>query len=189
MTPTRALLERHVRAVSSGAKSTVAHARAIDLDRVANDGFPGGGAAPVVRAAGAVFPGETVPPATFSSPPPRGRRGAGAKPPSPPSPDPLASPPDPSSPSPPPAAETNFVPDPALIAAADAAVREAVDARLREQSAAELVDAALKVRRELLLKLNGELRYLEQRARREGKEKERAREAEARGRGRARARR
>ena len=187
MTPTRALLERHVRVVSSGAKSTVAHARAIDLDRVANDGFPGGGVAPVVRAAGAVFPGETVPPAT--SPPPRGRRGVGAKLPSPPSPDPLASPPDPSPPSPPPAAETNFVPDPALIAAADAAVREAVDERLREQSAAELIDAALKVRRELLLKLNGELRYLEQRARREGKEKERAREAEARGRARARARR
>ena len=188
MTPTRALLERHVRAVSSGAKSTVAHARAIDLDRVANDGFPGGGAAPVVRAAGAVFPGETVPPATFRL----RRRGAprgGRETSLPAFARSAASPPDPSPPSPPPAAETNFVPDPALIAAADAAVREAVDARLREQSAAELVDAALKVRRELLLKLNGELRYLEQRARREGKEKERAREAEARGRGRGRARR
>ena len=55
------------------------------------------------------------------------------------------------------------------MAAADAAVREAVEERLRARSKPELVDSALRVRRELLTKLNGELRYLEQRARREAR--------------------
>ena len=49
------------------------------------------------------------------------------------------------------------------------AVRAAVADRLNGETRGELVESALRVRRELLKKLTGELRYLEQRARREAR--------------------
>jgi hypothetical protein len=72
---------------------------------------------------------------------------------------------------PPPVAESKFQLDPRVARAADDVVREVVVDRLRSETRTELVDAALRVRRELLRKLNGELRYLEQRARREARER------------------
>ena len=68
-----------------------------------------------------------------------------------------------------PVAELKFRPDPRLVAAADDAVRAAVADRLNGETRGELVESALRVRRELLKKLTGELRYLEQRARREAR--------------------
>lgn len=67
------------------------------------------------------------------------------------------------------AAETKFRPDPRLVAAADDAVRSAISDRLQSETRGELIESALRVRRELLKKLSGELRYLEQRARREAR--------------------
>ena len=68
-----------------------------------------------------------------------------------------------------PVAEAKFRPDPRLVAAADDAVRVAVADRLQSETRGELVESALRVRRELLKKLTGELRYLEQRSRREAR--------------------
>lgn len=68
-----------------------------------------------------------------------------------------------------PVAEAKFRPDPRLVAAADDAVRAAVADRLQSETRGELVESALRVRRELLKKLTGELRYLEQRSRREAR--------------------
>ena len=67
------------------------------------------------------------------------------------------------------AAETKFRHDPRLVAAADDAVRSAISDRLQSETRGELIESALRVRRELLKKLYGELRYLEQRARREAR--------------------
>ena len=145
MTPTRALLERAFR--EKGMTT---------LDRE--------DAPTTIRARGAVFPGETT--AEDAT----GNVGGGGGTDGKSSTDGrLASANAPRPPTPPCAAEVHFAPDPGLIAAADAAVREAVDERLRERSKPELVDAALRVRRELLTRLNGESRYLEQRARREAR--------------------
>ena len=145
MTPTRALLERAFR--EKGMTT---------LDRE--------DAPTTIRARGAVFPGETT--AEDAA----GNVGGGGGTDGKSSTDwRLASANAPRPPTPPCAAEVHFAPDPGLIAAADAAVREAVDERLRERSKPELVDAALRVRRELLTRLNGESRYLEQRARREAR--------------------
>ena len=66
-------------------------------------------------------------------------------------------------------AEAKFRPDPRLVAAADDAVRAAVADRLQSETRGELVESALRVRRELLKKLTGELRYLEQRSKREAR--------------------
>ena len=68
-----------------------------------------------------------------------------------------------------PVAEAKFRPDPRLVAAADDAVRAAVADRLQSETRGELVESALRIRRELLKKLTGELRYLEQRSRREAR--------------------
>ena len=68
-----------------------------------------------------------------------------------------------------PVAEAKFRPDPRLVAAADDAVRAAVADRLQSETRGELVESALRVRRELLKKLTGELRYLEQRSKREAR--------------------
>ena len=68
-----------------------------------------------------------------------------------------------------PVAEAKFRPDPRLVAAADDAVRAAVADRLQSETRGELVESAMRVRRELLKKLTGELRYLEQRSRREAR--------------------
>ena len=67
------------------------------------------------------------------------------------------------------AAESKFRRDPRLVAAADDAVRSAISDRLQSETRGELIESALRVRRELLKKLSGELRYLEQRARREAR--------------------
>ena len=148
MTPTRALLERKFR---EEGKTT--------LDRE--------DAPAAIRARGAVFPGEADAEAagtgTGTGTVDGGGTGVAA--------DGKSSSGDvrPRPPTPPCAAELHFAPDPGLMAAADAAVREAVEERLRARSKPELVDSALRVRRELLTKLNGELRYLEQRARREAR--------------------
>ena len=146
MTPTRALLERKFR---EEGKTT--------LDRE--------DAPAVIRARGAVFPGEAEAEAAGTA------TGTGDGGGTVVAVDEGSSSGDvrPRPPTPPCAAELHFAPDPGLIAAADAAVREAVEERLRARSKPELVDSALRVRRELLTKLNGELRYLEQRARREAR--------------------
>ena len=144
MTPTRALLERAFR--EKGMTT---------LDRE--------DAPTTIRARGAVFPGETTAEDATGNVGGGGTDGKSS------TDGRLASANAPRPPTPPCAAEVHFAPDPGLIAAADAAVREAVDERLRERSKPELVDAALRVRRELLTRLNGESRYLEQRARREAR--------------------
>ena len=61
----------------------------------------------------------------------------------------------------------NFDPNPELIAAADGAVREALAERLRGHTKAELVETAMRVRKELLGKCRGEMRALELRRKRE----------------------
>tara|TARA_B110000459_G_scaffold195925_1_gene237208 strand:- start:261 stop:1139 length:879 start_codon:yes stop_codon:yes gene_type:complete len=70
---------------------------------------------------------------------------------------------------PPPVADAKFHPDPELVKQADDAVREVVSHRLQGEHRSELIDSALRIRRELLKKLTGELRYLEQRQRRESR--------------------
>jgi hypothetical protein len=60
-----------------------------------------------------------------------------------------------------------FDPNPELIAAADGAVREALAERLRGHTKAELVETAMRVRKELLGKCRGEMRALELRRKRE----------------------
>ena len=61
----------------------------------------------------------------------------------------------------------DFDPNPELIAAADGAVREALAERLRGHTKAELVETAMRVRKELLGKCRGEMRALELRRKRE----------------------
>ena len=61
----------------------------------------------------------------------------------------------------------DFDPNPELIAAADGAVREALAERLRGNTKAELVETAMRVRKELLGKCRGEMRALELRRKRE----------------------
>ena len=61
----------------------------------------------------------------------------------------------------------DFEPNPELIAAADGAVREALAERLRGHTKAELVETAMRVRKELLGKCRGEMRALELRRKRE----------------------
>ena len=68
---------------------------------------------------------------------------------------------------PPTVAATKFKPDPGLIQLADDAVRNVVTHRLLGEEKGELIQSALRLRRELLKKLTSELRVLEQRARRE----------------------
>jgi len=67
----------------------------------------------------------------------------------------------------PPEDPRDFEPNPELIAAADAAVREAMAERLGGLAKAELVETAMRVRKELLSKCRGELRALELRRKRE----------------------
>ena len=121
MTPTRALLERAFR--EKGMTT---------LDRE--------DAPTTIRARGAVFPGETTAEDATGNVGGGGTDGKSS------TDGRLASANAPRPPTPPCAAEVHFAPDPGLIAAADAAVREAVDERLRERSKPELVDAALRVR-------------------------------------------
>ena len=61
----------------------------------------------------------------------------------------------------------DFDPNPELISAADGAVREALAERLRGHTKAELVETAMRVRKELLGKCRGEMRALELRRKRE----------------------
>ena len=61
----------------------------------------------------------------------------------------------------------DFDPNTELIAAADGAVREALAERLRGHTKAELVETAMRVRKELLGKCRGEMRALELRRKRE----------------------
>ena len=70
-------------------------------------------------------------------------------------------------PVPPPEDPHDFDPNPELIAAADGAVREALAERLRGHTKAELVETAMRVRKELLGKCRGEMRALELRRKRE----------------------
>ena len=72
-------------------------------------------------------------------------------------------------PTPPCAAEVHFAPDPGLIAAADAAVREAVDERLRERVNRSWWTPAAMPREGTSHQIERESRYLEQRARREAR--------------------
>ena len=67
----------------------------------------------------------------------------------------------------PPEDPRDFEPNPELIAAADAAVRDAMAERLGGLAKAELVETAMRVRKELLSKCRGELRALELRRKRE----------------------
>ena len=73
----------------------------------------------------------------------------------------------PARPGTPPEDPRDYEPNPELIAAADAAVRDAMAERLRGLPKAELVETAMRVRKELLSKCRGELRALELRRKRE----------------------
>jgi hypothetical protein len=73
----------------------------------------------------------------------------------------------PAPPGTPPEDPRDFEPNPELIAAADAAVRDAMAERLGGLAKAELVETAMRVRKELLSKCRGELRALELRRKRE----------------------
>ena len=73
----------------------------------------------------------------------------------------------PARPGTPPEDPRDYEPNPELIAAADAAVRDAMAERLGGLPKAELVETAMRVRKELLSKCRGELRALELRRKRE----------------------